>query len=82
MCIKNGNWFSEIDNMVSTDNDPKFGEIVTILQECDQNPCNWEISEYLYDSTGRRQGYNKKHFAPLSNIDEMELVNELQTINS
>jgi hypothetical protein len=60
---------------------PKVGEIVTVVSESPIYPCSWYIAEYPVGTCGNKQSLPKKRFAPLSEIDEMELVNEreLQT---
>jgi hypothetical protein len=72
MCINDGGFSACSDNV------PTVGEIVTVAAQCPVFSDNWDIAEYLSDSKGRPQSFKKKCFAPLSEIDEMELVNERQ----
>jgi hypothetical protein len=66
MCINDKKWHKDIPC-------PKFGEIVTVSDSdnCpDGTPC-YEFMEY-----GKDHWYSKKYFAPLTDLDETELVTE------
>lgn len=64
-------------------NEPKVGEIVTIFLEETYMGIEWvKLEEYQFADKGRGQWFAKKHFTPLSDIDEMELVNERELVNS
>lgn len=52
-----------------------FGEIVNATQ-CPVYPQGLDIAEYPVDLSGRLCAYNRKHFIPLSDIDETEMVRE------
>lgn len=53
-----------------------FGETVTVVGESPVYTDSWYIAEYPVSKDGIKCSYKKIHFIPLSNIDEMELVNE------
>ncbi len=55
--------------------EPSIGEIVTVAGQCEVYPDNWDISEYPTDYIGNPWSFRKNLFAPLSDIDENELVN-------
>ena len=63
------------DNFLEKTNNPKMGEIVTASQ-CPIYDSAYDIQEYLIDFDGVRQSFHKSNFAPLSDIDETELVKE------
>jgi hypothetical protein len=58
-------------------NNPKVGEIVSASQ-CEIYPESYRIHEYLIDFDGREQSFRKIFFAPLSDIDERELLEQRQ----
>jgi len=60
--------------------EPKVGEILTAHQ-CPVYEADFDIIEYPFDSKGNPQSFRKNNFAPLSDIDEMELVNERELVN-
>jgi hypothetical protein len=62
--------------MTGTDNYPKFGEIVTVARQCELCEDAWDISEYLFTHSGCPQSFLKRRFAPTSQIDETELVEQ------
>lgn len=57
--------------------EPKVGEIVTARQspEPEFKDC-YDLFEYPIDIDGDEVCFNKKYFAPLSDIDETELIKE------
>lgn len=77
MCIKSGKWVSK------TGRDgwgPQYGETCTVV---DESNSAYQLAEYYVNPVdGVRESYIKKHFIPLSDIDETELVNELQTADT
>lgn len=54
-----------------------FGEIVTASQSLKHHDV-YDIAEYPLGTDGRSMSYYKWRFAPLSNIDEMELLEQRQ----
>lgn len=56
-----------------------FGEIVTIVGESDVYVGAVYIAEYPVDKRGIRSSYVRDNFAPLSDIDETELIRERKT---
>lgn len=46
------------------------GEIVTVIGESDCFEDHLYIYEYLRTKNGYKASYHKKHFAPLSDLDE------------
>ena len=60
--------------------EPSFGEIVTATQ-CDTYLDCYDIHEYLKSKNGIPQSFLKKRFAPISEIEETELVKERELIN-
>jgi hypothetical protein len=65
MCIDDTKWKNDVPC-------PKFGEVVTVSGESVQiNGPAYEFAEY-----GKRNWYSKRYFAPLSGLDETELVTE------
>lgn len=75
MCINNSSHkCSKMDKI-------PVGEIVTVVGESPFHD-GYYIQEYLLDKDGYKCSYAKKHFAPLSDIDETELAEqrELQTV--
>jgi hypothetical protein len=72
------------DNFITKDGfEPKFGEIVTATQtrEPEFYDC-YDLLEYPLDSEGNEICFDKKHFAPLSDIDETELIKERELVNA
>lgn len=53
-----------------------IGEIVTVKGQCPVYPDCWDIVEYPVDKLGRACSYRKDAFAPLSDIDELELIEQ------
>jgi len=53
-----------------------FGEIVTVAGNCNVYPDSWDIKEYPVNKIGWPCSYDKKIFAPLSDIDELELIEQ------
>jgi len=56
-------------------NTPVYGEIVTASQCSKWGDC-YEIAEYLKTLNGRPQSFRKILFAPISTIDETELLEQ------
>lgn len=56
-----------------------FGEIVTVDGYSLINTDGWYIKEYPVDKYGMRCSYDKRHFKPLSDKDETELIQQRQT---
>lgn len=72
MCIKNGQWTTQIG--------PKFLETVTVKGQCPVYPEAWDIVEYPINGRGRQTSFSKKYFIPILEIDETELAEQrLQT---
>ncbi|HEX6427967.1 MAG TPA: hypothetical protein VF008_09790 [Niastella sp.] len=61
MCINDRHWKNDVPC-------PKFGEITTVS--------NVEDDLYEFMEYGEANWYSQKYFAPLSDIDETELVTE------
>jgi len=57
----------------------KEGDVLTVMQDPDY-PNSYRILEYLYNSSGTFQGWLKKRFVPLSDIDEIELVKQREEL--
>lgn len=51
---------------------PKEGEVVTVVGESVNFPGSYYILEYPVAKCGTTQSIHKRHFIPLSEIDEME----------
>lgn len=65
MCIDDKHWKKDVPC-------PKFGEIVTVSNTSNQrNGPAFEFKEY-----GIGHWYTQKYFAPISDLDETELVTE------
>lgn len=69
MCIDNSSHKEPMMEIIPV------GAIVTVVGESPFHNAYY-IEEYLYDKEGLKCSYAKRLFAPLSEIDEMELVNE------
>jgi hypothetical protein len=56
---------------------PVFSEVVTVVA-CDQDTGGlwYHLLEYPYSAAGRKQSFTSKKFAPTSEIDETELVEQ------
>ena len=68
------------DNYVIVEGvEPKFGEVVTVSGQCETFKDCWIIAEYPLCIEGRPQSFYKYHFAPLSDIEETELVKERES---
>lgn len=79
MCISNENYHG-----LTTENipSPEIGDIVTVIGEgifCGVVDC-YKLLEYTCPSPIYEWGFDKRNFAPLSDIDETELVNEKQEV--
>lgn len=75
ICIKKGNW-ELVKGLFDVDKDPVFGEICTVI-EIRKNPLNNGDNYYFLE--GYIAGYNINWFAPLSDIDETEMIREYNT---
>ncbi len=63
-----------------SENDPAIGDICTVISECVGYDAMGNPEEcYILAGYGSENDcYYQRDFAPLSNIDERELVNELK----
>jgi len=75
ICIEGGKISRQI--IVGGEVYPKEGEVYTAYQHHFHDDC-YDLEEMPPNVNGKRVGYQKRRFAPLSNIDEMELLEERQ----
>lgn len=77
ICIHTGAW---VDNKGLIFTGPEFGEDVYV-EQCKVWHTNYTVQGYGTQSDGRIYSYRKENFIPLSDIDELQLVNEKELIN-
>ena len=73
------------DRFIKKDgNEPKVGEIVTVIEIIDNNPYkgNYVLLEYPKSKNGNKLCFRPSRFAPISNIDEKELIKERELVNA
>ena len=75
MCINDD--FLEKDG-----NEPKVGEIVTVVGICQKYKGNYFLLEYPRCKQGIRISFRPNRFAPISDIDEKELIKERELVNA
>lgn len=73
MCIKNGLWKSKLLGFGTFG--PSFGDICTV-NSVDGD--DYWLNEWPTNEAGTPTTWHKKNFIPLSNIDEMELLEQRQ----
>lgn len=72
LCI-NDNWIKEVENMPS----PKFGDEDDVTGLIRQNGAEYyQLGNRFY----HKSGFLSSHFIPLSEIDEMQLVEEKELL--
>ena len=68
------------DNFLIKDgNEPKIGEVVTVIDICEINKGNYILSEYPVSKNGIPLCFIPNRFIPLSDIDETELVKQRES---
>ena len=74
LCI-NSTWMLLCGRKSQT-HDPKIGDICTVVDEF----VNWGYEVYVFAELTYAGGYKKDCFIPISDIDELELVNEKEEV--
>lgn len=61
--------------------EPRFGEVVSASQ-CPVYDDSYDLLEYPKNKLGKMQSFQKKHFAPISDISETEFEREYNRVTN
>ena len=82
MCIKEGNW-KDLDRGLNNSFAPKYGEFCTVIDNFScRHGALYVLKEYHTDSDLNVHYFLAKFFIVCSDIDELELVNEKESVNA